>query len=162
GEDSAPAEPIGDLREDDGADEEPGKGGRGEGGLIRKAEEAGRAGVEDAAADEPGAYRGGHPQLVDLEEPAQREQRHETPDVARGRQAIEACGKRRRRLRGRGLQLVRHGYCRLLPGPVCATLFHSYSKLSTLLEWKLSRPRSRRNPSSTSWCAGSRPPSSAA
>ncbi len=87
GEDDAPAVAVRHEAEPGGADEQSGEGGGHE--QRGAAEHAQRDVGEQPRAHQPRHHVSGDEQVVELEQPAQREQRHQLPDVGRGRQAVE-------------------------------------------------------------------------
>ncbi len=82
--------PVGEPAADQGADEQPREQGRHEARHAAGAEQPGRGRREDPGLHEARGDVAGEQQVVELEEEAEAEQRHEAPDRPRRRQAVEA------------------------------------------------------------------------
>lgn len=86
----AAAEAIGVRAQQAGADEQAKKGGGGEGRLVRYAEDALRAGVENAVGDKAGADITGLEKIVEFEKAAQRQQNNKAPQAGRRGQGVDS------------------------------------------------------------------------
>nr|GFD02037.1 hypothetical protein [Tanacetum cinerariifolium] len=93
--DRAASEAVGNRAEQAGAEEQPQKGRRRECGLIGETEYALRTGRKETGANQTGADVGGLEQVVQFEEAANGQQRHQLPDRRHGGQTVDAGGDQR-------------------------------------------------------------------
>ena len=98
----ATAETIRNPAEDQRPDPHPGERSAGEAREAAEIERVGRRRAVDLRADEAGADVAGHEEIIELEEPAERDEDHEPFEVVRRGQAVEPRSDGRRTIRGSG------------------------------------------------------------
>ena len=89
----AAAQLIRQRRKQAGANKQPHKGGRREGGLVGDTEDTLLAGMENILCQQPGADIAGLKKIVQLEEAAQRQEGDKRPQANGGGERIDASGQ---------------------------------------------------------------------